>query len=220
MKNILIVGSGETSRANVEALMDDHYYANKELTVHLAIYGAPDEAQVWAAQYTLDKQRSVKVVATDGARFMGIPTDVPRTTSESPIREICSNTENLDAFLLWSDEDELCQNALAMCVEYGVKAFDLTNGLLPITPAEGVKEVIHPEVHKDELVDEIKEEVIEEDDDFDFDIPVTRSTKREPKKTPEVVEEAYEDSLYEGIHQIAKIFAEVFAVELKKVLGK
>jgi len=216
MKNILIVGSGETSRANVEALMDDHYYANKELTVHIAVYSSPNEAQVWATQYTIDKQRLVQVVATEGSKFMGIPTDVPRTTAESPIREICKTTENLDAFILWDDEDELCQNALAVCAEYGVKAFDLTNGLLPVTPAEGVKEVVHPEIHKAEIVKEPVENPVDEEE-----FPVVKPAKKDAKRVDdEDDEEVYEDALYEGIHQIAKIFAEVFAVELKKVLGR
>jgi len=200
---ILIVGSGTTSRANVEALMDDYFYANPELKVFLAVYDAPSEGQIWAAQYAMDKEKSVKSFITVGSRMAGIGTTISRQESDSPIREICELGHSLEAFVIWNDEDSSCLSALAILSEFGIPALDLTNGLLEIKPTGEVKEVVRPEIPVEEELGAEEPVKIAEDLELADD---------------EVNE--YEDPLYEAINTVAVMFAEAIARELAKVLHK
>jgi hypothetical protein len=63
---VILTGSGTTSRANVEALMSDHYYANGENgTLILAFNSKPSQGQVWAAQQA--KQQNICLLYTSDA---------------------------------------------------------------------------------------------------------------------------------------------------------
>lgn len=204
---ILVIGSGTTTRANVEALMDDYFYVNPDTNVVIAVHNNVSDGQIWAAQYALDKEKSVKAYMVPGSKMSGIPTAIPREENNSPIRKACEEARSLHGFVIWNDEDESCLDALAVLPMFGYPALDLTNGLVEIKPTGEVKELVRPtipaleEVSQEELV--LEEKAIEdefEDDDSD--------------------EEEYEDPLYEAINTVAKIFAEAIAVELAKVLRK
>jgi hypothetical protein len=202
---ILIIGSGNTTRANVEALMDDYFYANPELKVYIAVQGEASQGQIWAAQYASDKGKEAQSLFTSGSRMTGMPTTVPRKESDSPIREVCETGEDITAFIIWNDEDESCLDALEILPKYGIPALDLTNGLLEIKPVGEIQKIERPEFPKAEMLTPEEELSIEQDagDAEDSD-----------------EEESYEDPLYEAINVVAQIFAEAIAKELKKVLKK
>jgi hypothetical protein len=202
---ILIVGSGSTSRANVEALMDDYFYANQEIKVYLAIDGEISQGQIWAAQYASDKGKTTKALMTRGSRMTGMPTTVPRQESESPIREVCETEKDIAAFVIWNDEDQSCLDALSILPQYGVPALDLTNGLLEIKPVGDIQKVERPEFPEAEVLTAAEE--LQLDQELDSQVDITE-------------EEEYEDPLYEAINVVAGIFAEAIARELKKVLKK
>jgi hypothetical protein len=192
---IIIAGNGNTTRANVEALIDDYFYANKELKVYIAVNSAISEGQIWAAQYAVDKEISVTAYMTQGSKMTGLPLEAPRQNDEDPVRKACGEHKDIIGFLLWNDEDVECLNALGVLDEYGIQALDLTNGLATISSAQPIKQVKAPEIPREEQV-------------------------VEPEPTPEPDEEEYEDPLYEAIRTIAGIFAEELAEKLAEVLRK
>jgi len=192
---IIIAGNGDTTRANVEALIDDYFYANKELKVYIAVNSAISEGQIWAAQYAVDKEISVTAYMNEGAKMTGLPLEVVRQNDADPVRKASQAHKDIIGFLLWNDEDVECLNALGVLDEYGIEALDLTNGLSTISSAKPIKQVKAPEIPKEEQV-------------------------VEPEPEPEVEPEEYEDPLYEAIRTIAVIFAEELAEKLAEVLRK
>lgn len=196
---IIIAGNGDTTRANVEALIDDYFYANKELTVYVAVNSAISEGQIWAAQYAVDNDISVIAYMVEGAKMTGLPLEATRYNDVDPVRKSSQAHKDVIGFLLWNDEDVECLNALGVLDEYGIQALDLTNGLATISSAKPIKQVKAPEIPEEEQV-----------------------VEPEPEPTPEAEEETdeYEDPLYEAIRTIAGIFAEELAEKLAEVLRK
>jgi len=178
-ENIVVVGNGKTSRENVEALIDDYIYANKEIVFHLISTGKQSDGQVWAKQYLTDKKISVEVGNT------------------------LETYKNAAFFILWDDEDDESVNALATAKEQGLPAFDLTNGLVEISPSETIEKIERPRPHVAELI----EKVIEDNNEL---LDMLTDSDEEPE------EDVYEDPLYEAVRVIASIFAEEFAKVLKK----
>jgi hypothetical protein len=212
---ILVVGSGTTTRANVEALMEDYFYVNPDIQIRIAVYDTPSDGQVWAAMYALDKEKPVKVYLTPGSRMAGFPIVVPREESKDPITSASEEFSSLEAFVIWNDEDPVCFDAMATLPKYGHPILDLTNGLVEIKPNGNIEApIVKPDVPKAELftpaevaeiaAEDLKQIVLENIDESEL----------------ELEEEAYEDPLYEAINTVAKIFAEAIAKELAKVLAK
>lgn len=204
---VIVAGGGETSRANLEALMEDHYYANGANGVLvLPVIDAPTQAQIFAAQYAKDKNKEIVIFSNVPSEFPGIP---PATVyqTDNPIIESSTkfSGESISAFLLWSDEDELSQSLLATYSKSGIKCFDLTDGLSPISAVEGLepaKEVTFPTLELD-----LPKEVEEEDED----------DEEEDEEEDEEYEESDEDDeLYFGVQAFIKILAKAVAAELRK----
>lgn len=189
---VVVAGNGTTSRANLEALLEDHFYAKgADGIVHIVEEGKISQGKTFASQYAKDKNKQV---------------------FNAGLRESLSTVDvkNASCFILWSDEDRECQDAMAIAAEMGIPCFDLTEGLLPITPSKGVKvsvdpviptaEVATPKVVEAPYVEPEDEDVEEDEDDED--------------------EEEYDEdeagNLYFGIEAIAKIFAKAIVEELEK----
>ena len=143
MKNIVVVGNGKTSRANVEALIDDYFYVYPEMTVYIPVYDSLSEGQVWALQYASDKNKTIIAKAKPSSKTFGVPVaSLDTERYESPLSEILTKDEDVDVFILWDETDNIAVEALALAKEHGNKAFDLTNGLLEL----GSEPVDLPEV--------------------------------------------------------------------------
>lgn len=179
MYYVLVAGNGKTSRANVEALMDDHYYANGETgTLIIPVIDKPTEGQVWAAQFAKDNNKQITVIAKPGASYEVLP-KTAYLESANPLEESVAaiKGQNSVAFLLWSDEDENCSDMLALCKEYEVDARDLTNGLATIHATEGLKFEVRPPIPVQETLpvkvkdeeEELEEDEDEEDEDEELD---------------------------------------------------
>lgn len=204
---VLITGSGATSRGNVEALLEDHYYNRTETTTLVLAFKTPTPQHVYAAQFSRDKGKDIIVFAPETAKTDGVPS-ATINFSDDPIKAAAKFLKGTDAssFVLWSDEDPDSQNVLAACKEANIPCFDLTEGLIPLTPSEGVKFVETPKipdqenVTSDEEDQEDDEEAEEEEDDEEDDD-----------------QEEYEevDNVYFGIEAIAKVFAKAFFEELE-----
>ena len=207
---VLVAGKGTTSRANLEALMEDHYYANGPSgTLVLAYKDKPSQGQVFATQLAKDKGKDLLVFTTESGKFDGIPS-ASVDISDNPIKKAVAHIKGSKAstFLLWSDEDSDCQNTLSACKDAEVPCFDLTEGLIPLNPSATIKESVEPQMPKQELtkpVEEIEEDGEEEEDEEDDE---------DEEEADE--EEDDMDNLYFGIQAIAKIFAKAIVEELEK----
>ena len=108
--SIIVVGNGKTSRANVEALIDDYFYANPSMTLSILTQGMASEGQVWATQYA--EEKSIKV---------------------ETVKELKEPNLNSAFFVLYDENDKDSVEAVQTAGENGVPAFDLTNGLHTLT---------------------------------------------------------------------------------------
>lgn len=191
---VVVAGNGTTSRANLEALMEDHFYAKgADGVVHIVEEGKLSQAKVFSAQFAKDKNKPV---------------------FQSPLSDALGKTDpkNTSCFILWSDEDSECQNTLALATEMGIPCFDLTEGLLPIKASNGVKAVVEPAIPSaEEMTPKVVETPYVEPEDQDID--------EEDEDDEEADEEYDEDeagNLYFGIEAIAKIFAKAIVEEIEK----
>lgn len=210
---VLVAGNGSTSRANLEALMEDYYYAQSSNgangTLVLAYKDRPSQGQTFATQLAKDKGKDLLVFTTESGKFDGIPS-ASVNISTNPITSAVDHLKGLKAstFLLWADEDQDCQNTLAACKDAEIPCYDLTEGLIPLNPAKDIKATVEPTIPKQEKIEDVEEDAEdgEEEDDEEAD---------EDEEESDVEEEEL-DNLYFGIQAIAKIFAEAFVEEMKK----
>jgi hypothetical protein len=198
---VLVTGNGVTTRANLEALMEDHYYANgpKGILV-LAFNGKPSQGQVFAAQMAKDKGLEILVWNTK-EDAEGLP---PCTVvqSDNPLMSAVAYIEDdkAIAFVLWSDEDQISHDTLAICKEVGVKCFDLTDGLNPLIPSDEIKyekpvPVPKPEVEVEEEDENPEDDLDEDDEDMDEE------------------DEVFE-AVFFGLEALAKMIAKAVVAEL------
>jgi hypothetical protein len=211
---VLVAGKGATSRQNVEALMEDHYYAKGDGgTVVIAIEKMATPSQVFVAQFAKDKNKEIVLVAKPDADLGNMPA-ASVVHDDEPIKKSVEIVAGADtsAFLLWDDGDEASLAVLASCKKAGIPCYDLINGLSEITPSETLKEPEPTLFPQAEMVTE-SEETDEEEEEVD-----------EEEATEEDDDEEYEDDediedIYAGIEAIARVFAKVFIEEWKAQSG-
>lgn len=211
---VLVAGKGSTSRQNVEALMEDHYYAKGDGgTVIIPIERQATQSQVFVAQFAKEKNKDIVLVAKEDADLGNMPASSVVHDAE-PVKKAVEIIAGADstAFLLWDDGDDSSLTTLASCKTAGIKCYDLINGLSEITPSASIKEPEQTKFPEAELVnesedsDEEEEEVDEEEDDEEY----------------EDDEEEAEDleDIYAGVEALARVFAKVFLEEWKRVQGE
>lgn len=208
---VLVAGNGATTRANLEALMEDYYYAQSSNgangTLVLAYSDRPSQGQTFATQLAKDKGKDLLVFTTEAGKFDGIPA-ASVSISDNPIKSAVDHLKGLNAstFLLWSDEDKDCQNTLAACKDAEISCFDLTEGLIPLNPAQNIKATVEPIIPAKEKITEVKKELedVEEEEEYEED------------DEEGTLDEEELDALYFGVQAIAKIFAEAIVEEMRK----
>ena len=210
---VIVAGNGVTTRANLEALMEDHFYANGEHGVVVLPYkDKPSQGQIFAAQLAKDKNKDI-IIYTKSGNFNGIPTS---TMVDGDAANAGKDfvKEKTVAFLLWDDEDPESANLLADL--QGIQCFDLTDGLNKIGPSEGTR-IVEPVIPAQEQVSPKKEKPIdeeeeeeEEDDEADFS-----DSEEEDDLDEEVME-----NLYYGIQAVAQIFAQALVEAMADAPGK
>lgn len=198
---VIVAGNGVTTRANLEALMEDHFYANGEHGVVVLPYkDKPSQGQIFAAQLAKDKNKDI-IVYTKSGNFNGIPTSTMVDGDATTVTKDFINEKTV-AFLLWDDEDSESANLLADL--QGIQCFDLTDGLNKLGPSEGAR-IVEPVIpaqeqvgtKKEEPVGEEEEEEEEDEEEDDF------SDSEEEDLDDEIME-----NLYYGVQTIAQIFAQ------------
>lgn len=130
---VLIAGSGVSSRANVEALVEDYFYAKgKETYLVLAFDKVPSQGQVFAAQYAKDKGKEIIIFCKEGANAGAIPT-ASVSFSNSPITDAIDLAETV--MLLWDATEQSCVLAAEYCDTIGKRAYNLCEGLTVVKSA-------------------------------------------------------------------------------------
>lgn len=210
---VLVAGNGATSRANVEALLEDHFYINgADGVVVMPIFGNPTPSQVFVAQYAKEKNKEVVYVASEGANLTNLP-PASMVNDANPINKSVEIIigEKTSGFLLWSDEDDVSLDVLVACKKADIQCFDLTEGLLPINPSADIKktEVINfPEQEKVTKKEEAEEDATEEEEG-------SEEEDDEEEYDEEEDDEGLEN-LYAGVEEIARIFARAFKEEFSR----
>jgi hypothetical protein len=206
---VIVAGNGATSRANIEALMEDYYYAGGDGgTLLLPYTEKPSQGQVFAAQYSKDNGKDIVIFAPEGATYDSIPSSSVVLTTE-PFAAAADEAKgnNPSAFILWADEDNDSQVILTYCRDANIPCFDLTNGLGPLTATEDAVPITTPVVPKQE---QVTQPVVEEEEDDEEE----EGDEEEYEEDEEEMEDL--DGLYEGVEAVARIFAKVLIEEWKK----
>jgi hypothetical protein len=209
---VIVAGNGTTSRANLEALLEDHFYANGANGILVLPYkDKPSQGQIFAAQLAKDKNKDI-VIYTKSDNFSNLPT---ATVIDTPISADdffkTLTTEKACALLLWDDEDVEGHNYFVALTEAGIPCFDLTDGLNKITSSVGDVTIEEPSVPAQEQITAEEEEEDdgedeEEEDDFEDD------GEDDEEEENEVLED-----IYFGIQAIAKIFAKALIEEMGNI---
>ena len=208
--SVVMTGSGATSRANVEALMSDHYYAKgEEGTLVLAFNSKPSQGQVWAAQQAKQQKLDVIVYANAGA-FLDSISHATMVETAKPIDESIQAFKEADVFILWSDEDSDCSDALSVCKTYGLPSYDLCDGLAVITAADNIARSITPAMPASEASTEKAPVVVEDVEDYE---------EPEDEDVEEGEEEEYDDAvddIYAAIDGFIDLIVDRLAKKLKE----
>ena len=206
---VLLAGSGATSRANVEALMSDHYYANGDpKALVLSFTSKPSQGQVWAAQQAKQQNINVIVYANSGA-FLDSISHATLVETKAPIDESIKAFKEAEVFILWSDEDPDCADALAVCKTYGLASYDLCDGLAKITPADEIKRSSVPVMPESESsTDKAEEEAEEEEEEEEVE-------DEEEEEEGEEYDEKIDD-IYAAVDAFIDLIVDRLAKKLKE----
>lgn len=136
MRYVLVAGEGDTSRENVESILEDYFYAYKgeDIVMVVPFVKAPSRGQVYAMQMAKGNKADVVVFAPQSARLENTEkssleiTDTPIQSAVDLIKGMTSS-----AYILWSDEGEESAEILGACKAESVAAYDLTAGGMPLT---------------------------------------------------------------------------------------
>jgi len=202
---LVIAGTGETSRANVEALIEDYIYGHgQDVTFVLPYEKRPSQGQIFASQLAKDKSKDILLFCKEDANYEGIPSSSV-SHSDRPLDTACAKLKdtNIVAFVLVDDEDPSINETLSVFSEYKVPTFDLTEGLMPIKFNPGAVEVkTEVAIPEAEEMSEPEEEAEDDLDDFeDLD---------------DLEDEELAEDFYLGVQALAKMIAREVAAELLK----
>lgn len=137
-KFLVVAGNGETTRVNVEALLEDHYRGNgKEVVLVLPFHDRPSQGQVWAHQVSAELGIPTTAVAPENAVIMSLGS-ASLHTDQNPIKAVVEMTkgEPTDVFILWDEQDGFGISAFSAFQEASVPCYDLCMGLVELSHAK------------------------------------------------------------------------------------
>lgn len=162
---LIVAGNKETTRVNVEALLEDYFRGNgKDFRLILPFYDRPSQGQIWAHQLAHDLGVPSLVVAPESAMLIGLnSSDMHQATD--PITatvELAETAENGSvAFLLWDEQDSHTVALQTALKTASVPCYDLCLGLVEvsggtaITPSLNASEAPKVVIEEDDLASRI-----------------------------------------------------------------
>lgn len=219
---IAVIGNGKTTRANLEALITDTADAMDKIAIATVYDKAQSQGQTWAEQLAADKgwpwaaydQNDYKTLFKDNAK------------------------DEVKFFVLWDDDDPDCQQAAYMSQEYGVLAYDLTNGLMKLglntKPIEAVTTPDIPEVENTVSAEPVEAQLSAPASEIRVSVVSPEDILSKVLEMAEDAEDDEEDPeddddddvwdlgelLENAIEEAARHFARSFASEFKKIMSK
>jgi hypothetical protein len=192
---IAVIGNGKTSRANVDALLGDFFDSVDKVEVAV-LDSNQSEGIKWAIQFAESKSVSV--------------------TEYLSLKHIHDSTEELRLFVLWDDEDSVCQEVSAFSQEHNIPMFDLTDGLVRISikadKIEPIKPSVMPEIEKKTSPDKPVKPRVEEEDEDEDDLEDDEDDEDDSEYAD------LGDILVEAFEEAAKVMAAAFVAEVKRLL--
>jgi len=178
MNYVMVAGEGDTSRENVEAILEDFFYAHKgeESTMVVPFKKVPSRGQVYAMQMAKDNKAEVIIYSHSDARLENVDKSSIEF-SDDPIEGAISLIKpmNAKAYVLWSDDSQEAVEVVQACKEADISVYDLTSGGIPLNTATANVEAKHlpkeakplpkyssADIQKavDELIKAIKESIL------------------------------------------------------------
>jgi hypothetical protein len=141
-KFVVVAGNGETTRVNVEALLEDYFRGKgKDVVLVLPFNDRPSQGQVWAHQVASELGIPTTVICPENSVVMSLGSSSVHN-SPNPIQETTELVAGGDsvAFLLWNDSDSFTTSAATVFKEALVPCYDLCIGLFEISVGKTVSE--------------------------------------------------------------------------------
>ena len=166
----MVAGAGSTSRANVEALIDDYVYANgQDVTFLLPYETSPAPGQVFISQWAKDKSKDVVIFSNEGAKHDGI-SSASMIETDNPLEEACKFAGKVKTagFVLWN-KDEPNNELLDTMLQHNITPYDLSEGLNKISPTpehvvtkgeELIEPALEPDIDMEEIIKRVTEAVV------------------------------------------------------------
>ena len=210
---VLVTGTGDTTRANVEALLEDYILSKDGKGVLiLAFSSKPSAAQIWAGQMSTQHGLDAVIVSSPNGLLDSVPKgsfveSTPGNEMAIGVSVLRSMSEDASAFIVWSDEDTESAQTLAECKQHKVLAYDLTNGLCSIIPAETIDNLssLVPAMPVAEMLN--RPEVVEDAPDTEEVVEDSEEDEEEGEDLAEV--------FYGAIYAFAELVAEIVAEKIK-----
>lgn len=176
---VAIIGKGISSRANVEALVEDYLYVKgKDVYLVIAFEKTPSQGQIFAAQYAKDRGKEIVIFCKDGANVGPFPSATISFTN-TPLSEAIDTSDSV--MVLWDDTDEESLEAVTYCSKVNKKPLNLCEGL-SLIPVPGPAQ-------------EAVEEPLEALEEPTYDAPLEGLTEAQKAEIKKAVLEAVETAL-------------------------
>lgn len=145
---LVVAGNGDTTRVNVEALIEDYLRSvDKEgLVLILPFFDRPSQGQIWAHQLCHEAGIPTTAIAKEGAIIMSLGGSSLHNTVD-PVAELSQfvTEESAKAFLLWDVTDDTTVAFQKALEGAGVPCFNLCMGLLDISVGDAPEAPQKPE---------------------------------------------------------------------------
>lgn len=168
-KFLVIAGNGETTRVNVEALLEDHYRGNgkKDVVLLLPFQDRPSQGQVWAHQVSNELGVPTTAIAPENSIIMSLGS-ASLHTAKDPVSVVAEmvNGESAEAFILWDQEDGFGVSLFSTLAGASVPCYDLCMGLVELSHVEREnepQEVVTDEISEFEIKVKAKEPEVKVD---------------------------------------------------------
>lgn len=139
---VVVAGNGETTRVNVEALLEDYYRGKgKDVVLVLPFTDRPSQGQIWAHQVSSELEIPTTVICPANSVVMSLGSSSVHNADDAVQATVeMISGEDAVALLLWNPSDPAAMIAQAAFKEAGVPCYDLCIGLFEVSAGNPVSE--------------------------------------------------------------------------------
>jgi hypothetical protein len=139
---VVVAGNGETTRVNVEALLEDYFRGKgKDVVLVLPFTDRPSQGQIWAHQVSSELEIHTTVICPASSVVMSLGSSSVHNADDAIQATVeMIRGEDSVALLLWNPSDPASMVAQAAFKEAGVPCYDLCIGLFEVSAGNPVIE--------------------------------------------------------------------------------